>query len=100
MVVKWAWRRPGHITELEARSIRATIRARTRTPRGLGVGFVHLADNQSALAVMAKSRSSSHTMNVIVERSGALLLAADSSPLYLYTDTDRNPADEGSRSVE
>jgi len=97
---KWRWQSPGHITELEARSTLSAIRWRFRVAQHLRTRFGHLQDNQAALGLCIKCRSSSHILNIVVKRISSLCIAALARPFFLYTDTDRNPADGDSRDVE
>ena len=55
-------------------------------------------DSQVGLGVISRGRSSSHVLNIAVKRISALNLAASARPVYGYTETDRNPADDPSRS--
>eukprot|EP00973_Karenia_brevis_P082301 11409031-Karenia_brevis.AAC.1 len=73
------------------------VRWRLRSSAHLRTRFAHAVDNQATLGVCTKGRSSSHILNCIVRRIGALVCASLTRPLYVYTDTDRNPADAGSR---
>ena len=93
----WKWEHGGHITELEMRSALTAIRWRARSASLLRTRFVLFIDNQSFLAVLVKSRSSSRKLNAVARKTAAILLCTLSRPLYAYTDTDRNPADAGSR---
>ena len=95
----WRWKHDGHITELEMLSALTAIRWRARSSSLLRTRFVLFIDNQSSLAVLVKSRSSSRRLNGVARKAAAILLGTLSKPLYAYTDTDRNPADAGSRSL-
>ena len=94
---KWKWKQSSHITELEVRSAIAAIRWRARSSSLLRELVVLFIDNQSFLAVLVKSRSSSRALNAVGRQVAAILLCSLNRPLYVYTDTDRNPADAGSR---
>ena len=97
MLHSWKWKHSGHITELEMLSALTAIRWRARSSSLPRTRFVLFIDNQSPLAVLIKSRSSSRKLNVVARRTAAILLCMLSRPLYSCTDTDRNPADAGSR---
>jgi hypothetical protein len=73
------------------------IRWRVRAEHRLFTRFLHLGDNQAALAAVAKGRSSSHLLSVILSQLNAVCLAARLWPHYGYTETDVNPADAPSR---
>ena len=79
------------------RSALTAIRWRARSSSLLRTRFVLFIDNQSSHAVLVKSRSSSRKLNAVVRKTATILLCTLSKPLYAYTDTDRNPADAGSR---
>ena len=93
----WKWEHGGHITELEMRSAPTASRWRARSASLLRTRFVQFIDNQSSLAVLVKFRSSSRKLNAVARKTAAILLCTLSKPLYAYTDTNRNPADAGSR---
>eukprot|EP00959_Pyramimonas_sp_CCMP1952_P046958 980263-Pyramimonas_sp.AAC.1 len=56
-------------------------------------------DSQAGLGVITRGRSSSYILHTSVRRIGALILAALARPVYGYTKTDRNPADNPSRAA-
>ena len=56
-------------------------------------------DSQVGLGVISRGRSSSHLLNAAVKRISALVLAASARPIYGYTETDKNPADDPSRAI-
>ena len=66
-------------------------------PHHTATAVATFIDNHSSLAVLVKSRSSSRKLNAVARKTAAILLCTLSRPLYAYTDTDRNPADAGSR---
>ena len=94
----WKRKHSGHITELEMLSALTAVRWRARSSSLLRTRFVLFTDNQSSLAVLIKSRSSSRKLNVVARKTAAILLCTLSRLLYSYTDIDRNPADAVSRS--
>ena len=79
------------------RSALTAIRWRARSASLLRTRFVLFIDNHPFLAVLVKSRSSSRKLNAVARETAVILLCTLSRPLYAYTDTDRNPADAGSR---
>jgi len=93
----WQWERESHITDLELRAASTALHWRFRKNSSFPARFLHLVDNQSALGVLAKGRSSSHLLQVSLCRVAALLLLTRSYGHYGYVDTDSNPADAGSR---
>ena len=70
----WKWKHKGHITELEMLSAWTAVRWRTRSSSLLRTRFVLFIDNQSFIAVLIKSRSSSRKLNVVARRTAATLL--------------------------
>ena len=93
---RWTWKLL-HSWELEMRSALTASRWRARSSSRLRTRFVLFIDNQSSLAVLVKSRSSSRKPNAVARETAAILLCTLSGPLYAYTDTDCNHADAGSR---
>eukprot|EP00971_Amphidinium_carterae_P326392 6457137-Amphidinium_carterae.1 len=96
--LSWAWKAGSFITELEARAALSALRYRIRTGGALDIKFVHGLDNQAALSVLAKGRSSSSVLHRIVQQHSALLLAVNLVGLFTYVDTDTNPVDVPTRS--
>ena len=93
----WKWEHSGPITELEMRSALTAIHLRARSSSLLRTRFLLFIDNQSSLAVLVKSRSSSRKLNAVALKTTAILFCSLSRPLYAFSDTDHNPADAGSR---
>ena len=94
---KTKWKKPDSITLLEALAAHIALLWRLRRTSALRTRFLHLIDNQAALSVLAKHRSTSTSLNRIARRSAALLLCAACRRALIYTETDVNPADQGSR---
>eukprot|EP00959_Pyramimonas_sp_CCMP1952_P362328 7588393-Pyramimonas_sp.AAC.1 len=57
-------------------------------------------DSQVGIGVVAKFRSSSHVLNVVVKRICVPVLASLRRPIYGYSEVDRNPADAPSRRAD
>ena len=93
----WKWKHNGHSTELDMLSALTAVPWRARSSSFLRTRFALFIDNQSSLAVLVKSRSSSCMLNVVARKTAAILLCTLNRPVYSYTDTDRNPAEAGSR---
>ena len=93
----WKWKHSGYITELEMRSALTASRWRAQSLSPLRTRFVLFIDNQSSLAVLFKSRSSSRKPNAVARKAAAILLCTLSRNLCAYTGKDGNPADGGSR---
>ena len=58
-----------------------------------------LIDAQSVLGALVRGRSSAPSLKITVRRIAAHLLASDISLKPIYTPSEENPADEGSRGV-
>ena len=96
-VLQTKWKHPDNITLLETIAAHLALLWRSRFRNRLRSRFLHLIDNQATIAVLAKHRSRSHRLNQVVRKSAAILLAAGVRRALGYTETDRNPADAGSR---
>ena len=94
------WRKEDHITLLECLAAHMALAWRLGHLKEIRHRFLHLIDNQSSLAVLAKHRSTSKALNRICRRSAALILATGVRRALGYCATDNNPADEGSRSAK
>ena len=77
----------------------ATIRWRLQQDSTWQGRFIHLGDNQSSLATLAKGRSSHQQLNRILQKVACLLMVADAWAGWGYCTTDSNPADAGSRGL-
>ena len=93
----WKWKRASHITDLQVRATLGAHRWRFRSCHHLRTRFCHLMDSHAGLGVVTRGRSSSYLLHTTVRRIGALILAALARPVYGYTETDRNPADNPTR---
>ena len=90
------WRRSEHINLLE---LRAAVHIQWRARRGRFHSFrtMLLIDNQSILAVIAKGRSSSRSVNHLLRKLAALCCTLNIYLLVAWVDTTENPADQASR---
>ena len=73
------------------RSALTAIRWRARSSSLVRTRFVLFIDNQSFLALLVKSCSSSRKLNAVARKTAAIVLFTLSRPLFAYSDTDRNP---------
>ena len=105
-VSRWTWRttwtpkwrvQGDAITLLEALAAHLALLWRMGRRDQVRTRFLHLLDNQAAIAVLSKHRSSSRVLNRIARRSAALLLLSGCRRAIIYAETDTNPADAGSR---
>ncbi len=103
--LKWEWRhcrafkwkRSEHINLLEMKAALHAIQWRGRRSAYRDFRTMLLIDNQSVLAVIAKGRSSSRKVNLLLRRLAALCCALNVYLLVYRVDTADNPADEASR---
>ena len=106
---KWRWKtvlgypwgqRGRHINEYELQALLSLSKWHARSARNIGTRLGVLTDSQVAMSVAAKGRSSSATLNRVLRRLDALLLAAFLQPFYGYVTSADNPADVPSRWFE
>ena len=91
------WRRSEHINLLELRAAVHAIQWRARRGRFHSFRTMLLIDNQSILAVIAKGRSSSRSVNHLLRKLAALCCTLNIYLLVAWVDTTENPADQASR---
>ena len=98
-VLRHTWSMSEPITALEARAALHSFKWRCRNINNHFCRFLHLVDNQSVLGILSKCRSSSYVLHAIAAKYSCLALASMCVPFHAYCETDRNPADAGSREV-
>ena len=86
-----------HINLLEMKSVLSAFNWRFRKVTELHKRIVHLSDSQVAIAVLVKGRTSARTLQAVVSRFNALMLATSSYAFFAYVSTSANPADAPSR---
>lgn len=91
------WRHATHINLLELKSLVHAIQWRARRARYHSFRTMILCDSQAVIAVVAKGRSSSKKINMVLRRLAALCCALNLYVLICWVDTADNPADEASR---
>ena len=105
-VSRWHWKttltptwkvKGDAITLLEALAAHLALLWRMGRRDQVRTRFLHLLDNQAAIAVLSKHRSSSNALHRIARRSAALLLFSGCRRAIIYAEPDTNPADAGSR---
>ena len=62
--------------------------------------YIHLQDSQVSLAALQKGRSSSHSLNRLMQESIPHHVSSNIKPFYGYVESKRNPADDPSRFAE
>jgi hypothetical protein len=88
---------PEHINALELRAFLSMLKWRTSQAEQHHSRILHLLDSQVALSALAKGRSSSLKLSVILRQCAALQLCADVVVFGAYVATQDNPADAPSR---
>ena len=96
-VMSYAWKRPDHINVLEVNAFVTMQRRRTRDPVKHGTRYLSIVDSMVTRGAVAKGRSPSRAINLLLRKSAALNLAADTYPLAIWTISDWNFADAASR---
>ena len=95
---EYAWKmEKRHINELELESSFLYLLRRSREESRLGSRCLLLSDSQVVCGVLAKGRSSSRKLNLVVRRLGGLLLGTHGYLVTAWTKTAENPADMPSR---
>ena len=92
-----AWRRPGHINELEVIASILGLRWLARQPKQCGSRVVFLSDSQVAVGALSKGRSSAIPLISLLRRFAGISLAADIQAAFAWVSTHCNPADGPSR---
>lgn len=93
----WAWSAPEFIMVSEARALLTGLQRVVCAAGGRGARHLALVDNQGLVFAMRKGTSSRAEVNHLIQRMGALLLAANSSVYVPWIRTTLMPADAASR---
>ena len=104
---QWEWRivqsyefkKPAHINCLEVRAVLNYLRYRSRNSARYNSRFLLIVDSQVTASVMAKGRSSSQQLNVLLRRVSGLMLLCGFRLVVGWTHTEWNPADKPSRKL-
>jgi hypothetical protein len=88
---------PEHINALELRAFLSMLKWRVSQRKFHHCRFLHLLDSQVCLSALAKGRSSSQKLAVILSQISSLQLFADIISFGAYVNTQDNPADKPSR---
>ena len=96
-VQRWRWNHKDHINLLELQAYLRTLKWRVRSKRCFKIRFLHLLDSQVCLSVLVKGRSSSFRVNRILQKTAAIVLAADLLGIHGFIKSEFNPADLPSR---
>ena len=93
------WKLTQHINLSEYRSILVWQEAVSHACLGRGLDFLDLGDNQVAIAVWSRGRSSRWPLNQLARRKAAIELISGIRILPTYFDTSHQPTDGGTRPV-
>ena len=99
VVQSYSWASQQHINVLELVAFFNFLRAFSLRKGNQSVRFVHVLDSMVCAAVLAKGRSSSRILNRSLRRIAALLIAADTNVIPVWTISGWNFSDAGSRFV-
>ena len=99
LVQSYTWASQQHINVLELVAFFNFLRAFSLRQGHQSVRFVHVLDSMVCSVILAKGRSSSRVLNRSLRRIAALLIAADTSVIPVWTISAWNFSDAGSRFV-
>jgi hypothetical protein len=94
------FRHPNNIVALEGDAALLLVRWLCRSSSNHSKRVPVLIDAQSVLGAILRGRSSSPSLKFTMRRISAFVLAADMALKPVYTPSEDNPADDGSRGVE
>ena len=98
VILSYSWKNQNqHINVLETVAVLDLLRKLGRDKESQGKRRLILIDNQAALGVLAKGRSSSKAMMAPLTRISAILIAGHMRLILGWVRTDWNPADGPSR---
>jgi hypothetical protein len=96
--LSYPWKDPGqHITILELQAFLDALRFTVRSSFSHNQRRFAVLDNQCAVSVLAKGRSSVKRLNVLLRRVTAVSLASRTRWFYGWVRSKDNPADGPSR---
>ena len=96
-VQEYPWGHCQHINILELRALFNYLRFRSRRHDLWSTRFLMIVDSQVVASVVAKGRSSSLKLNVLLRRVAALLLVSGTRIFIAWCRSEANPADAPSR---
>ena len=92
------WGAHYHINFLEMKMILFSLLWRCRDVRAVRKRWLHLEDSMVSLLILSKGRTSSHLLQPLTNKIGAVQLAMGSYLLHAHVGSDENPTDAASRS--
>ena len=94
---KVRWVDPAHINFLEMKMILLTLLWKARNPLNHNKRWLHLEDSMVCLYILSKGRTSSHLLQPLANKVGALQLAVGCTVLHGHVGSLENPTDAASR---
>ena len=95
---KVQWKQHNHINYLEMKMILLTLLWKGRNPRNCNKIWLHLEDSMVCLYILSKGRTSSHLLQPLANKIGALQLFLGCTVLHGHVPSLENPTDAASRS--
>ena len=93
----YSWKSTAHINVLELQATLNAVKWRLRKAQNGKLRCLHLIDNQSVCAVIAKGRCSAYRLKPGLKKLNSLVLASGIVLAVGYVATDSNPSDIPSR---
>ena len=94
---KVRWIQPNHINFLEMRMILNTLLWKSRNPKKVGRRWLHLEDSMVCLYILSKGRTSSHLLQPLAKKIGAIQMGLGCTVLHGHVASEENPTDAASR---
>lgn len=91
------WSQTSHINYLEMKMVLNTLLWKSRSITSIRKRWLHLEDSMVCLYILTKGRTSSHLLQPLANRIGAIQLAMGSFLLHAHVGSAENPTDKGSR---
>ena len=92
------WKLPSHINFLEMKMILSSLLWKCRDPTKVNRRWLHLEDSMVCLYILSKGRTSSHLLQPLVSKVGAVQIAMGATCLHAHVGSAENPTDAASRS--
>ena len=94
---KVKWLHPSHINFLEMKMILNTLLWKCRDPSKVNRKWLHVEDSMVCLYALTKGRTSSHLLQPLAKKIGAIQFAMGSVLLHAHVGSAENPTDAASR---
>ena len=96
-IISFRWARAEHINGLEVSAINSLMQWCLRGAKCMNHKVIVCSDSQVAISVCTRFRSSSRRLKQKVQKLAFLCLVSGISPVFVWVQTKRNPADLPSR---